>query len=203
MNDGDTFVRQGLRFKVRIKPDNYAEAPWKREDGHGPVRTVYSYHGFPAKRAGERILHSSRGMYWLYDWQTAIRTAIKDGWGVSEEARNRIRRELKMTGNDTVRSAAAMAVYEDEQRLRRWLTDDWCYVGVIIVLLDADGEETDKLESVWGIESDADAYITEIAYDLADGIITPKLKTWRAALIERRETRDLQRLAATMAGVFA
>jgi hypothetical protein len=203
MNDGDTFVRQGLRFKVRIKPDDYAEAPWECEDGHGPVRTVYSYHGLPAKRAGERILHSSRGMYWLYDWQAAIRTAIKDGWSVSEEARNRIRRELKMTGNDTVRSAAAMAVYEDEQRLRRWLTDDWCYVGVIIVLLDADGEETDKLESVWGIESDADAYITEIAYDLADGIITPKLKTWRAALIERRETRDLQRLAATMAGVFA
>jgi hypothetical protein len=203
MNDGDTFVRQGLRFKVRIKPDDYAEAPWECEDGHGPVRTVYSYHSLPAKRAGERVLHSSRGMYWLYDWQAAMRTAIKDGWSVSEETRARVRRELKMTGNDTVRSAAAMAVYEDEQRLRRWLTDDWCYVGVIIVLLDADGEETDKLESVWGIESDADAYITEIAYDLADGIITPKLKTWRAALIERRETRDLQRLAATMAGVFA
>lgn len=202
MNDGDTFVRQGLRFRVRIKPDDSFEAPWEREDGHGPVRTVYSYHGLPAKRAGERILHSSRGMYWLYDWQAAIRTAIKDGWSVSEEARNRIRRELKMTGNDTVRSAAAMAVYEDEQRLRRWLNGDWDYIGVIVILLDADGEETGDCESLWGVESDAGDHFTEVTNDLADGIIYPRLKAWRAALVERREIHSLQRLAAVMAGVL-
>jgi len=66
----------------------------------------------------------------------------------------------------TKRQYAAAAAMADYDRLRQWCNDDWCYVGVIVESLDDDGDAMDSA-SLWGIESDADDYLDEVAQDLA------------------------------------
>lgn len=73
----------------------------------------------------------------------------------------------------TRRQYAAGAVRADFERLRDWCNDRWSYVGVRVVLPCAccgDGEADDA--SLWGIESDAGAYLEEVAADLADEILS-------------------------------
>ena len=41
-------------------------------------------------------------------------------------------------------------------------------LGVIVTLLDVDGDETHEWESLWGIQSDDTDYIAEVAQDLAE-----------------------------------
>jgi hypothetical protein len=134
----------GLRFRVHIEQDDDHEAPWECEDGHGPVRHVRSRDD---KRAGERIMPSHTDGYWLYDWQEASKLAKRDGWG----------------GDDPVQA--------DFDRLRGWLNGDWQYIGVCVALIDEhDRPITDKYEhALWGIESDCDSYLKEVALELAHG----------------------------------
>ena len=176
--DGDTFERHGLTFHVRLLVDDDREPPWQREEGHGPVRQCRSRDD---KRPGERILAGDhRNGYWLYDWQAACRLARKDGWNAEPYgAPNRIER----------------SVQADFDYLRRWLDDQWCYIGVVVELVDADGETVGD-ESLWGIESDAYDCITDTAYDLADALARQHgclpeqcSAAWRAALHEARECR--------------
>ena len=155
MNDQDIFEFEGLKFRVHIERDDNDDAPWDREDGHGPVRFVHNINGTPSKRPGERVLHKRRyNEYYLYDWQAACKAARRDGWNAEPyDAPNRIER----------------AVQADFDRLRRWLNDDWWYVGVCVTVEGEDGEPVpDKYEhALWGIESDCTAYIEEVAHELA------------------------------------
>jgi hypothetical protein len=134
----------GLKFRVHIEQDDTNDAPWEREDGHGPVRCVRKR--AEGKRPGERILHENYPDIWLYDWQEASKIAKRDGWG----------------GNDPVQA--------DFDRLLRWLRSDWCYVGVCVEIIDADGDAlTEKYDhALWGIESDCEDYIGEVARELAE-----------------------------------
>ena len=66
----------------------------------------------------------------------------------------------------TARQYAAAAALADFDRLRRWCDNQWHYVGVIVESLDADEDVIDSA-SIWGIESDADDYLDEVAQDLA------------------------------------
>lgn len=144
MNDQEVFEHEGLRFRVHIEHDDDADAPWDREDGHGPVLIRHAVD----KKPGERILHQDRGTYWLYDWQEACVIARRDGWGPD---------------------GIEEAVQADFDRLRRWLNDDWCYVGVCVTVEGEDGEPVpDKYaHALWGIESDCTDYIEEVAKELA------------------------------------
>jgi hypothetical protein len=158
MNDQDIFHHPdhpGLRFRVHIDQDDSGDAPWEREDGHGPVRDCYHPHGNPTKRAGERVLHSDRGTYWLYDWQAACKLAREDKWDAApyDGHEGRIER----------------AVQADFDRLRRWLNNDWYYVGVCVAVIDEDGKTlTDPYDhALWGIEADSKDYIAETALELA------------------------------------
>jgi hypothetical protein len=56
------------------------------------------------------------------------------------------------------------AVLADFNRLQAWLAGDWCYVGVIVTPDDGEGEPA----SLWGIESDCDDYLQDVAHELAD-----------------------------------
>ena len=62
--------------------------------------------------------------------------------------------------------AAVQAVEREFDRLRGWCNDDWRYVGVIVTLLDVDGEPTDESESLWGVDDDGD-YKDVVAGELA------------------------------------
>ena len=70
----------------------------------------------------------------------------------------------------TPRQYAAQAAMRDFDRLRRWCNDDWCYVGVIVApICPCCGEPDEgRAESLWGIESDCEDYIRDVADDLAD-----------------------------------
>lgn len=187
MQDGDIFIRGGRRFRVHIHSDTDMDPPWEAHDGHGPVReTRRDYNRHTSKRPGERILHENRHTVWLYDWQAACKLARKDGWNAEPfDAPNRIER----------------AVLADFNRLRGWLNEDWWWVGIQVVMIDADGDEIDSA-SLWGIESDFGDYGREVADELADELLHDRRQAWRRALQQRREQRNLERLAAVMGSVL-
>ncbi len=56
-------------------------------------------------------------------------------------------------------------VQRDFDYLRRFLSGDWEYVGVIVT-----DPETGESASLWGIESDAREYIDEVSRELIDEI---------------------------------
>ena len=62
---------------------------------------------------------------------------------------------------------AARAARADFERLRDWCLDRWHWCGVVVVMLDDEGDELDRA-SLWGIESDAGQYLDEVAAELAD-----------------------------------
>lgn len=168
--DGDTFERNGLTFRFAIEHDGDHGAPWDEEEGHGPVSEWRSYDSTDmGKRTGEWLLNSDgRFRARFYDAREAQRIALRDGWGIGSEERAALAARLKR--EPTNREIAAEAVRRDYERLRAWCNDEWSYVGVVVTLLDVEGDATDESNSIWGIESDAGDYLTEVAHDLADEI---------------------------------
>jgi len=166
MHDGDTFTHNGNRFRVAFPYDDTQEAPWEREDGHGPVTDAphvprWSRYGRVSKRAGEREL----GEHWLYDFAEAVRIARRDGWRAPGD-------EAYIAGDSAKPGwLAHRAAEADFKRLSDWCNERWYYVGCVVTLLDDDGDATDYTASLWGIESDAGEYLAEVARELADEIV--------------------------------
>ena len=155
-------IVSGITFHVTTEPDHDAGTPWDRECGHGDVRRLD--HPELKKRPGERTLtRSKRGYELLYDFAGAVKIARRDGWGLTETDAAAL---IERIGRPpTAGDIAAEAARLDFERTRAWCNDEWGYVGVIVT---APNGETD---SVWGVESDGgDAYIKEIARDLAEGM---------------------------------
>jgi hypothetical protein len=148
------FTRNGRSFTAEIHVDDSQDAPWDREDGHGPVRIAQGsscYSNRPTKRPGERFLTRDRRWGILYDWQAACKLARAEGWTAEPyDAPGRIER----------------AVRADFERMRSFAVGDWCYVGVTVK---PDDDEDAEPQSLWGIESDCDDYLQECARELADG----------------------------------
>jgi hypothetical protein len=183
----------GWKAEIRTEPDEDMGAPWKEHDGHGPVS---DWRPAASKRAGERVLCEDRGQACFYDFAEAVRIARRDGWGATElNGRCRVckgridpaahdaewnmpttRWELRHAFTPySRREIKAYAVERDFERMRAWCNGDWQWIGVIVTVLDAEGEEVDN-RSLWGIES---ATITwrEVAADLvneiAGGVVLP------------------------------
>lgn len=160
----------GLRFAVETMPDTDHGAPWDEEDGHGPVRDPGArlrcvYSGRTVKRPGERPMDNGRGDVWLYDWQAAIRKARDEAWGLAPEDRAKL--AAKLGREPTAGEVRAESVRRDFEYLRAWLRDDWSYVGVVVTLLDVDGEPTNMRGSLWGIDNSDDEYLDDVALELA------------------------------------
>ncbi len=156
----DTIEHAGRTFAVRLEHDDVRGPPWNREDGHGPVsdwkRARSHRHGTFVKSPGEMILHEDCGSFRTYDFQEACRIARRDGWGDVERLPGwNAATFRKMFPGDTPARHRSPRAYADFDRLRRWCNGDWHYVGVVVTLLDEEGDETDEVESLWGIESDA------------------------------------------------
>jgi hypothetical protein len=166
MNDETQFPIEvnGLKFRVAIEADDCKGPPWNEQDGHGPVSDWTSRD----KRPGERVLNHDGRSYRYYDWAEAVRIAKRDGWGIGDAARTELVRALGR--EPTQREVAAAAVEADFARLRAWCNDEWYWVGVVVTLLDVDGDDTGERESCWGIESDSPDYHAEVAHDLAEQI---------------------------------
>lgn len=154
--DDDTFTYRGHTFKVTFPRAEDTGPPWEEHDGHGEVSDWTSRE----KRPGERVLVADRQSYRYYDFAATVRKARAEGWGIAHPAPGLRKRQL-----------AALAVEADLEYCRRWANDDWEWIGVVVTLLDADGEPAGETEAVWGIESNSGAYLTETAYELVDEIM--------------------------------
>jgi len=175
----------GLKFAVRLAFDESMGAPWDEHCGHGVVSDWTTRDKGP----GERVLNDDRGRRRFYDVQASMERARADGWGISTARRAEL--EAKKGRPLTRGEVVAEAVEADYQRLRGWCDDRWHWCGVVVTLLDVEGEDTDTDASLWGIESDSREYHAEVAHDLArelaDGI-TGDTITQGAAVIRVRES---------------
>lgn len=152
----DTIERDGFTLRARIEHDSDTRAPWEEHDGHGPVSGWRK----DGKRPGELVLAEMRGGYEpprrrFYDFAEACRIARRDGWDAAP---------YDVPG-ETPRQRAAKAAMANYNRLRGWCDDSWNWCGVVVTASRA-GVELGTA-SLWGIESDAGAYLVEVANELA------------------------------------
>jgi hypothetical protein len=169
MKLGEFFTHHGREFKWEIVDDDNNDPPWERSDGHG----VVSEWTTRAKRAGERVLitdyssyrHYYYSSYRYYDVVESTKRAKRkrDGWGLGDEAKAKLAKEL--CREPTKGEIIARAVENDYEFLRGWCNDEWRYVGVVVMDLESGDED-----SLWGIESSSDDYLVETALDLASGL---------------------------------
>lgn len=157
-------IHEGHNFRVEILSDDDSTPPWEREDGHGPVsnwkRHAFGMGSKPPKAPGEMILVWDRGAYLTYDFQEAVKIARKDGWNAEP-----------YSATETAGQRAHKAAMADFDRLRRWCADQWNYVGVVVHLVDDEGDDMGETDSLWGIESDASEYLDEAARECASEIL--------------------------------
>ena len=139
-----------MSFRVEWVYDHDCDPPWDREDGHGPV----SDWEHRSKRPGEMILNSDRGSHRFYNFAEAVKLARKDGWNTAP---------FDWPTNGARAHAAALA---DFKYLQAWCNDQWHYCGIVVTLLDADGEPESVDASLWGIESEGDGYHEEVISEL-------------------------------------
>lgn len=177
---GDRFTLKGYTFRFTTERDEDMGPPWKEHDGHGPV-SEWTTRG---KLPGERILVSDgrdNPSRRYYDIQGAMKIALKDGWGPRHCAicgKEEPGQELGPHAIDhsftaeRKRQTAARAVERDFQYCADWANDRWSWAYVRVVLLDEHGAVTGESESLGGIEDNADDYLTEIGYELAEEILS-------------------------------
>lgn len=182
----ETIEAHGFAVLIEYFYDDYLGYPWNEDDGCGVIEQRSSYHARPSKAPGEVILHSERGEYFIYDVQASMEKAKREGWGIAGE-----------TARVTKKQAIREAVLRDMARCRKWLTGDLFYVGIVVTVLDADGEKTEDQESCWGFEyghrgNDADyaeSEAREMAESLARSVFDEKRRAWREALSEARKRK--------------
>lgn len=172
-NGTATIEHEGFTITATLHADDDADAPWDREDGHGTVSDWTTR----AKLPGELVLSQDGRSRRFYDFAEACAVARRDGWGATGAA-----------PGASPRALAALAAWRDFERLRTWCADLWHYVGVAVtVTRDADGEAVTLTgpydHALWGIESDAGAYLAEVASDLAREALDAARE--RAAVIAR------------------
>lgn len=139
-------------FSVRFEDDTDMGTPWENSDGRGAVSDWTSRDKLP----GELVLNTDRGQKRYYDFAGACRTALRDGWDAKPYN----------DGTQTKRQQAAKAAMADFEFLRAFCDNRWSYVGVIVTLLDDDGDAGELSTSLWGVETHND-YHHEVAKELA------------------------------------
>jgi hypothetical protein len=156
---------RGLTFTVRTERDDTHGPPWEENDGHGKV-TGWEPHDAGLDPARYRLLNSDYHSARYYDFEESIRIAVRDKWGLNAAEHAKLKAERLDGGEPTPEGITHRAVLLDYQYLKGWCQDEWWYVGVTVTL-----QGTDITESLWGIESNADSYIAEVAEELAESII--------------------------------
>ncbi|AGH76586.1 hypothetical protein QT562_22025 [Xanthomonas citri pv. citri] len=174
-----TIELHSLTFAVEKEHDHDAGTPWDREDGHGPVS---GWRHKRTKRPGELVLNQHSPMeVRFYDFAEACKIALRDGWGSRYAEPGMSKRQI-----------AALAAREDYEHLKAWCRDGWGYIGVIVTLLDADGNKTDYSDELWGVADDG-SHADTMACDLALSI--GALVNWGPTIELPARTVELRRAA--------
>ena len=163
-----TFTHKGHTFTVKHVHDSYHEPPWESGDGYGIVTDWINYRADEAAdykdESKYRALNHDHGSVRYYDWQASLDKAREEQWGLTDADKAKL--AARIGHEPTAEEVTAEAVRKDYEFLRGWCQDEWSYVGVVVAL-----QGTDYEQSLWGIESNADAYLAETARELADAIL--------------------------------
>lgn len=151
-------------FSVIADEDDDNTPPWERHDGHG----VISEWERRDKAPDEIILDSFGSASRFYDFKATCAIALRDGWDAAPYN----------DGRETPKQQAAKAALADFKNLKAWCDNDWRYIGVVVTLLDCDGEKTNIKESLWGIESNASDYLNIVADELAGEVMAGRNTVW-------------------------
>lgn len=162
----ETREHRGYTLSLSWYADTGHGAPWKAEDGHGPVS------GWERrdKTPGEWVLSEDRGSKLFYDAREALAIAKRDGWGLCPEESSKLAATLGRT--PTKGEIAARAVEMDFQHLRDWARDRWYYVGYTLETTGLEGGEARRpayplADSLWGIDSSSMEDFAEEAFSAA------------------------------------
>jgi hypothetical protein len=140
----------GYTIKLTFEEDESAVEPWKMSDCHGEVVGPVACR---EAEEGEVLLYGERGYgrcYWFYQRLDAVRKAVDEGWGLSDEELAKLRASI---GREPMaHEVAAEAVSRDIDYLRGWLAGNWRYVEIVVRLYDGEGEEV-GLDALCGVES--------------------------------------------------
>ncbi len=171
IHKGRFALSPAISARVTVERDDCHGAPWKENDGHGPVSEWTTRD----KRPGERVLSMDRHSKRFYDFAAAVEIAKRDRWDAPPYK----------TG--TKGEQAVRAVESDFQFLKSWCADEWFYAVVSVSLLDVDGEE---IAADWlrGVEGKGD-YWRECAADMLNELIAQhSAETVERAYWEARDT---------------
>jgi hypothetical protein len=173
-----TLVYEGVPLRVQVIYDmDGTITPRENSDGHGPVRCARDCD----KRPGERVLGptGSRDWWYLYDWEAAVKIAIRDGWGPAQSG-------------DTPEQTAERAVQADLDHLAGRVRGDWHYVGVEVY-----HRASGQREAIWGIESNDTVHHETVARELASNLVTrPGFIEWRERLAARERALNVAEQSA-------
>ena len=100
------------------------------------------------------------------DFVFSVRIARRERWDAAP-----------YDAGETPGERAAKAARADFEFLRGWCADEWEYVGVIVTLLDDNGEESEVSDSIWRVETFGD-YHEETARVLADELASGYGTRW-------------------------
>ena len=100
-----TISHNDTDYRVEYIHDADSDAPWYNDCATGIVSEWTSR----AKRPGERVLCSARGLNHFYDFQATMRKAKADGWNAAPY---------------DAPGKAARAVEANFKRLRAWCNDE-------------------------------------------------------------------------------
>ena len=151
---------EGMQFRVEIKDDYDHEAPWDSGDGQGIV-SDWTRH---EKKPGERVLSTDGQSKRYFDFAATVEKAKRESWGVSDEARAVL---VKQLGRPCSPGEIAVAAVEQNYKwFKAWCDDEWRYVGVVLERYDDAREDYVVIDATWGIESDCEEYLCEVANDM-------------------------------------
>jgi len=185
----------GYCAKVELWYDECMREPWKEMDGCVVgIRTASTnYTGHISKSPNERILHKGDRNQWdyVYDFNASLAVALKDGWGCRADLEGM-----------TKKQRAVKAVEENADWLRRWLNNEWHWIGCTVTLyrtIKGDGhfrvfdkEHEVMTESCGGFEDEGDYWkemACELIGDAVENDMEERRQAWRQALAEAREER--------------
>ncbi|MBI1620074.1 hypothetical protein [Aquamicrobium zhengzhouense] len=127
----------------------------------------------PGKLIIDRFAHSGRRKFRAY---VQGGTSELTAYGKTPQEATTALYAMHRATFPSARAYAAAAARADFDRLRDWCRNEWTWCGVVVTAIDRDGEETGETASLWGIESDADSYLWEVAEELAAGMIAPQCR---------------------------
>lgn len=191
-------IPPGYTVRVEYFSDNHSRAlPWEEFDGHGIIRHAYSAWGRPDKKPGEKIIHSDRGDWWLYDVQASTEKARREKWGLAAEEVAKMAAKLGRAPTQGEITAAAVA--RDADYCAGWLDGRYSWVCISAYVLGREGEEVES-DHLGGVEWDnhgGNEYAEECAGEVvanalhsAGLTLEQRRRAWLVALREARIRRE-------------